>query len=356
MIDWTKSMQQTFEYYIVDPSTWGDIRVVDTVKACTITRDSSIDTLGSASIDCDEDLNDKYVRCYLIATQNGETLKVPLGTYLCQTPSTMFDGKRHSIAHDAYTPLIELKEKYMSIGFCARANQNILSIVQTILEDQSLRAPIVSGSDSSTLSGDFLADISDTRLTYVTDLLKTINYTLGLDELGKVIFMPDKKLSAMAPVWTYTDDNSSILYPDFTMSQDIFGIPNKLEVVYSPSKGAPLIAQATNTDPTSIVSSVARGRWIVERDTNPDVVEGVTQGQLNAYATHKLVELSTVDYQVSYTHGYCPVRLGDCVRFNYRRADFNGKNAKVIRQTIKCVPGCPVEETAVMTTSLWEVD
>ena len=39
MVDWTKSMQQTFEYYIVDPSTWKDTRLLNNVKSCTIDRD-----------------------------------------------------------------------------------------------------------------------------------------------------------------------------------------------------------------------------------------------------------------------------------------------------------------------------
>ena len=51
MVDWTKSMQQTFEYYIVDPSTWKDIKRLNNVKSCTIDRDSEAQTLGSANND-----------------------------------------------------------------------------------------------------------------------------------------------------------------------------------------------------------------------------------------------------------------------------------------------------------------
>lgn len=354
MIDWTKSMQQTFEFYVVDPATWHDIEKLTKVKSCTITRDSSLDTLGSATLDADEDLNGKYVRVYLIATQNGETEKVPLGTHLYQSPSTVFDGKRHSISHDGYTPLIELKEKPMPIGYQARKNVNIVSLAQTILEDGSIRAPIVAGSSNKTLSGDFLADISDTRLTFISDLLYNANYTLGLDELGKVLFMPDKELAAMAPVWTFNDDNSSILYPDLTITRDIFGIPNKIEVVYSESGSNPIVSSFSNTDPKSIVSYQQRGRWIIHRETDPDIAPGANQAQLDEYAFKKLRELSTIDYQISYKHGYCPVRLGDCIRLNYRRAEFYNENAKVIRQVIHCEEGCQVEETAILTEHLWE--
>ena len=33
MPDWTSSMQQTFEYYTVDPGTWKDSKPVKCVKA-----------------------------------------------------------------------------------------------------------------------------------------------------------------------------------------------------------------------------------------------------------------------------------------------------------------------------------
>ena len=52
MPDWTKSMQQTFEYYIVDPTSWKDSEKLDNILSSTITRDSEVDTLGSATIGC----------------------------------------------------------------------------------------------------------------------------------------------------------------------------------------------------------------------------------------------------------------------------------------------------------------
>lgn len=354
MIDWTKSMQQTFEYYVVDPYTWHDISKLDKVRSCTITRDSSLDTLGSAALDCDDNLNDQYVRAYLIATQHGETQKIPLGTHIYQSPATGFDGKRQSIQHDGYTPLIELKENPMAMGFFVRKNDNILDDAYAILLDNSLRAPVVKGSDATTLTGNFIAETNDTRLTFLQDLLASAKYSLGLDELGRVIFVPDRDLAAMQPVWTFDDDNSSILYPDLSITRDIFGIPNKIEVIYSQSNANPIVETFSNTDERSILSYQSRGRWITYRETNPDIPEGASVGQVKEYAHNKLKELSTLEYKLSYRHGYCPVRLGDCVRINYKRAGFQNENAKVIRQVIKCEEGCAVDETAVLTQHLWE--
>ena len=51
MIDWTASMQQSFEYYSVNPDTWRDDKKINVVKTATINRDSTVETQGSASLD-----------------------------------------------------------------------------------------------------------------------------------------------------------------------------------------------------------------------------------------------------------------------------------------------------------------
>lgn len=107
MPNWFDSMQQTFEYYIVDPGTWMDTKRLTNVKSCSITRDSTVETLGSAIIDIEKAIGENYIRAYLVTIQNGITEKTPLGTVLVQTPNTSFDGKVSSVSMDAYTPLIE---------------------------------------------------------------------------------------------------------------------------------------------------------------------------------------------------------------------------------------------------------
>ena len=125
-----------------------------------------------------------------------------------------------------------------------------------------------------------------------------------------------------------------------------------MEVIHSNGAGY-YFKRAVNDDSNSPVSTIRRGREIVHRVTNPDLVGNPTEHQIEDYANQLLRELSSLEYTVSYTHGYCPVRLGDCVRLNYERAGIVDTKAKVIRQSIKCEPGCPVTEKAVFTAKLW---
>ena len=351
MADWTSSMQQTFEYYTVDPGTWKDVERIDNVKSCTITRDSEADTLGSATIDIPESLGECYIRVYLITIQNGVKERHPLGTFLVQTPSSSFDGKIRDISMDAYTPLLELKENQPPLGYSLFKESNIMDYAY-LLSREHARAPVVETQCDTNLYYDFVADVNDTWLTFIRDLISNAKYTYALDELGRILFAPKQDTASLQPVWTYTDDNSSILYPELTMDHDLYGIPNVVEVVYSNGSDS-YYAKVVNDDSNSPISTINRGREIVYRDTNPNIIGNPTGDQIKEYAEQLLRELSTVEYSVTYSHGYCPTRLGDCVRLNYSRAGLNGVKAKVVSQSIKCEPGCPVTEKAVFTTKLW---
>lgn len=360
MIDWCSSMKQTYEFYEVDPGTWKDKKRLSKILSCSINRDLDTSTLETASIDSTEVLGECYVRVYLIAIQNGISYKVPLGTFLVQTPSVSFDGKVKSISMDAYSPLIELKDKYPPIGFTVAKNQNIMNNVCS-LTSENLRAPVVPVKDTTdTLNSNFTAENSENWLDYNISLMNNTKYRYDLDEIGRVLFAPEQDVVSLQPKWTYTDDNSSILYPDISDKYDLYGIPNVVEVIYSgqDAKGASIILEArvVNDNPDSPTSTVARGREVVYRETSPSISGIPDQAYINQYATQLLKNLNSIEHTISYSHGYCPVRIGDCVRLNYEKAGIKDVKAKVITQSIKCTSGCVVTETAVYTSNLWKED
>lgn len=364
MPDWTKTMQQSYEYYTVEPTTLADVKRLDNVKSASFGRDDESETLGSATIDITNSVGETYIRGYLKTVQNGVTEKHPLGTVLVQTPSSTFNGKIMNVSMDAYTPLIELKEKRPPLGYTIRKGANIMDAACRIIRENA-RVPVNEVEhtyvtnpegelvdESPTLQYDFVANTDDTWLSFVSDLVKNAQYELGLDEMGHILFLPIQDVASLQPVWTYDDGNSSILYPEITMDHDLYGIPNVVEVIYSYG-GSYKTAVAKNTDPNSPVSIVNRGREIPYRDTQPSLAGYVTDGQIQDYAERLLKRLSTVEYTVSYTHGFCPVRVGDCVRLNYTKAGINNIKAKVISQNVKCGLPCQVSEKAVFTNELW---
>lgn len=351
MPDWTSSMEKDYEFYTVDPGTWKDVKRLTNITSCSITRDWEAETLGSAQFDADELFGECYIRVYLVTIQNGVRERFPLGTYLVQTPASSFDGKRKTVPMDAYTPLIELKENKPPLGYYIAKGENVMNTVVKLTKEH-LRAPVVGAVSEITVYSDFVANTNDTWLTFNSDLMANAKFYYDLDELGRVIFMPKTDTASMQPVWTFTDDNSSILYPEVDIDRDLFGIPNVVEVTYSDENDY-YYARVVNDDPNSPISTVSRGREITDRVDNPSFSGEPTQAMVEEYAKQYLEEVSTLECTISYKHGYCPVRIGDCVRINYTRFGCKNIKARVISQSIKCDSECQVSEKAVFTMKLW---
>lgn len=352
MPDWRKSMTQTFEYYKVDPGTWKDVKRLDSVKSCSITRDLSAETLGSASFDMTEDPGEIYVRVYLLTNQNGVDERFPLGTFLTSTPGGSFDGMVNSFSVDAYTSLMELKENPPELGYYSPKSKNVLATAYDIAVDHT-RAPVVEPSSEDIIYENFVANGDDTWLSYLEDLISNANYTFDIDELGRILFAPKQDTSSLQPVWTFTDDNSSILLPSISYDRDLYGIPNVVEVVYSTDKDN-IVVRAVNDNENSPTSIQRRGREILSRISNPEFKGIPNQKMVQEYADQQLASVSTLEYSISYSHAYCPVRIYDCVRLNYVRANLTDIKARVTRQTITCDSGCSVDETATYTQKLWK--
>lgn len=352
MPDWTKSMQQTFDYYVVDPDSWQDTTRLTNITSCSITRDSSQSTLGSATFDIVGSLDgDVYIRPYLVTVQNGIRERFALGTFLAQAPSLSFDGKTTTGSIDAYTPLIELTETHPPLGYSIFKNSNVMENAYNICREH-LRAPVISTTSTKTLYSDFVANTDDTWLTFLSDLIANDKRTFGLDELCRITFEPNQVLDAMMPRYAFDDGTASILYSDISTSQDLFEIPNVVTVVYSSGYYTHTVT-VKNEDSNSETSIQSRGREIEYVETNPSITGSPTKGMVEEYAQSLLESKSTVAYTINYSHGYCPVRLYDCVRLDCTKAGISNLRARVTSQTIDCSTGCKVTETAVCSKKYW---
>lgn len=351
MPDWTRPMQQTFEYYEVDPTTWTERRQIRNVESSSVNRELSSDTLGKASIVTRDDIGECYVRIYLVTIQDGVQEKTPLGTFLVQTPSISIDSTSRKCTLDCYTPLIELKEKRPQLGYTIFKGASITDMAYTLVSE-NVRCPVVKMDLEDKLTDDFVANTSDTWLSFCSDLLYGAKLYYGLDELGRVIFEPRQDVASLQPVWSFDDGNSSILYPDATVKRDLFGVPNQVTVIYSSSTDH-FEATVTNDDPNSATSVQSRGRIVPYVETSPKFTGIPTQAYVEQYAKDLLTVKSSLEYTVTYSHGYCPVRPGDCVRLTYRKAGLDGIKARVTAQQIENKAGCKVTETATYTVKYW---
>ena len=137
----------------------------------------------------------------------------------------------------------------------------------------------------------------------------------------------------------------------------MYGVPNVVEIIITTTSGQTIIGEAVNEDDGSIISIQNRGRRVVHREVNPQILGKVSDAQAKnaaeTYAAELLEKLSSLTYTINYTHGYCPVYIGDCVIIDYPDAGINNERAYVTGQNISCKTGCMVDETAMLVRSLW---
>lgn len=352
MADWTRGMTRTYEYWRVNPDTWGDVELLDTVTGCTITRDMEEDTLGHATFEMDswgsEDGvwdSERIIRVYLITVQSGVRERWPLGTYLVQAPSRSFDGMRGSVTADGYTPLKELADDYPP-DFYSVESGNIALRAASLIGSYS-RMKVVTPDLDGELEEEYVAD-DDSWLEFVTGLLAKGKARIELTPRGEAVFAPIQDPRSLAPAMRFDDGNSSILLPEAQVASNLIEVPNVVRVIYSEESRC-LTSEAVNSDPGHPNSTVNVGRKKVYRDTSPDLPDNPTQEDVDAYAKRLLKEHGAANYEVTFSHGFVPdVVLGTAVRLAYGAMGVNVV-AQVVSQTIECTPACTVSTTARYT-------
>lgn len=352
MADWTQGMTRTYEYWRVNPETWGDVELLDSITGCTITRDMDEDTLGHATFEMDswgsEDGvwdSERIIRVYLITVSNKVRERWPLGTYLVQAPSKSFDGMRNSVVADGYTPLKELADDYPP-DFYSVESGNVASRAASLIEAHS-RVKVIQPDMDGELTEEYVSD-DDSWLEFVNGLLAKGKARIELTPRGEVVFAPVQDPRSLAPARKFDDGNSSILLPEAQVSSNFIEVPNVVRVVYS-EESRFLASEVVNDDPSHPNSIQNVGRRKVYRETSPNLPDNPTQDDVDAYADSMMRQHGSENYEVTFSHGFVPdVVLGTAVRLDYKAMGVNVV-AQVVSQTIECTPACKVSTTARYT-------
>lgn len=343
MTDWKRGMTRTYEFWAVNPDTWGDVELLDVVNECTITRDADDETLGSATFQMDSWEGERYIRVYLITRQDGVRERWPLGTFLVQVPDRSFDGMRGITNASGYTPLKELADNKPPVAYTIGSGYYENQAAR-LIETYS-RAPVRIPAGETVVQEDFVAEDDESWLEYISKALAKSKKHVELTPRGDVLIAPDQDPWALMPFMTFDDSNSSIMQPEVQVTTDISEVPNVVQVVYSEDSRY-LMAEAVNDDPSSENSTIALGRRKVYRENSPELPDNPDQEDVEILAKKLLREKGAASYEVTFTHGYVPdVALGTAVRLSYKAMGLDVV-AIVTAQTIWCTPSCQVQTTA----------
>lgn len=321
-------MSQGVEYWEVDRRTWGDKRRLDTVISCHGTRDRSLETLETATVELDgEPLGETIVRCYLVTVQ-GRRERTPIGTWLAQGSRRKTDGLATTLSENCHSTLMPLHNRNQTggkcpVGYTVPAGVNCADMAEQILRTRGI-APVVASKSDATLEEPWTAGTQTSWLEVAKAMAESASMEIGVDVWGRVTLGPSQAGSYLQPRWTFADDGNSILLPDAEEEMDLYDVPNVCEAVWSQG-GKTVVGRAVNDSPDSPVSTVNRGYENILRLENPEELQsGCTQASADIVALKHLREQSIVSRTITISHGWCDATAGDPVRVEYASAGMFG--------------------------------
>lgn len=350
-MDWTRSLQATWRYCLVDPETWVDTEALSSVTSCTVSWDASTETLVSGELEVDESFpeGECYVRVWCDATQARRTERFPVATLLCQASSDSSEGTKRTFSVEAHSTLLELQDDQPPVGWSISGQVD--DAIRVICSH--MRAPLVEYESDATLANPIVAGEDDTWLTMLWAVLDSAELTLLVDGMGAARVEPKSAMWALSPVITLSDtDERGVLWADMDRETTLFGIPNKFEVIWS-GGSEHFSSIALNEDPSSPTSIPVRGRVVSMRETNPEgLMANPNQAAVDAFAERRLREESVVTRTYDVRAGYMPLWLGMAVRLELSKLDAN-EVACIDAMEIQCDVEVGMDLTLTSTRELW---
>lgn len=337
-MDWSQSYSSQWRVYKVNRKTWADADRILNVDAVSVSRNAGGDLIESGSMDVTGDLETGYYRIVLVAEQGGEVKRVNVATLHFGIKDGEENYGTTQQSADGNSVLYPASTTTIVMGGYAPAGTDGAAYAGRLLAS-AINAPVkVEG--HFTLNENIVHEIGCYVIDAVWNILDAGNFCIQIDGSGVVHIKP----MPTEPSLTIDSRNAKLLTPGIKFTADTNNLPNRYIVVIGDSKTI-----ATNDDPNSEISTVARGYYVDEIDSSPTPINGET---IAAYANRKLREASILNDERVYTREYAEdVNVNDIVR-----ASISGLNGdlRVISQAIKCEHGIQIEEKANREIKLWQ--
>lgn len=298
-----------FEYELLD----NQERMLGTVNAAgSVSFNSSSEVMGTASFEIQEGQLKKYAGLYMDMRVRpcfklfapGGWLKYPLGIYILSSPRRKEKDNTIYWEVEAYDKGIILKEDKLTDRLYIPAGSNYIAEVKKILLSAGIDKFIIENSTLST-NTDLEFEIGTSKVEAANELLYAINYYpihfdyRGFAETSRYIEPMQRETE-----FGYMTDDNSIVLPGTSQGNDMYGVPNVVIRYLDNPDEVPLRSIYRNDDPGSIVSTVRRGRQIVDVESVEDIAD---QDTLDAYTRRIAIEKSQMNDTVSLQTALMPM-------------------------------------------------
>lgn len=247
---------------------------------------------------------------------DGDWQEWPLGTFLLASNETPRGTRlaRETRGFTGFDLLQVLVEDCVIDRYVVASGTAVITAAATVLTSAGFTTNALATS-ALTLPAAMEWEPGTSKLQIVNDLLATINYKpLSMTPYGVPIAGPYVDPAAADVLWSYTLDTASLVRPGTRVTLDLFSVPNVVVGVLSEPERAPLVATATNSNPASPLSTVRRGRSIVQLIDSQGAVDLTT---LQAKVDRVLTEQGQQYESIVFDTGLMPFHDdGDVVLFD----------------------------------------
>lgn len=331
MADYTTNRsRETFRFVRVS---WADFSATDrelgayaqfTGGSVTYGAYSSIKASGVFSFAGDAPDPVDLLRVYYSFTdENGvRSEEHALGTFmLCWTTVNTTPGVRSGTA-TGYSVLKILQDRLCGLPLTLAAGTDPIAFAVTLIRSMGLRVNVQQDAPYSLLAPHTF-EPDDTYLTVVNWCLSNCSTqyaSADVDGYGVVQVQPYQEPTGRTPVWTFRDDERSIMQPEVSEENEWQTSANVVRL-YHESDTESMWAAAANVSGSRSSLSNRGGR----ETTYYELIDEVgTLADLQALAVTRLKDRSSEIERVNITHAFVPITAGDAVRVEYEGRTWSG--------------------------------
>lgn len=321
--NWTLPRTGKIEFVRVSDGTKEEIGILGQVVSGSLdlNLNTALKVSGEFVIDEMDDLGDDLVRIYLDATDsNGEHIRLALATLYVATPERNIKGARVTKEFEAYSTLIRLRDECVKQSYTIPKGTNAIKMALELC--RSCRLEVNHAESSFTTTTQTVYEAGTSKLKIVNELLAFAGYqSANVNGYGNVTFVKQSDVTKSQPVYTFSDDETSILYSNIKDSRDWYSTPNVV-ICTSTSQDKTMAATAVNNNPKDPYSTVSRKREIARVEEISDIPD---YKALQAKADLLLQTSSLRMQHVEFASGFVPINVGDVIALDIQSANLDGK-------------------------------
>ena len=330
----THSAEEMLDILTKDRTVWYEFDLLDKddVPLGKITAEGSIDYNATTGIqrcaaltikeEREIDFLSERIRPSMCIKTDNDIVHYPLGVFLMSSPHRTAGIGSVGRSIECYDKCQILADDKFDSRYRVAAGTNYIGAVSSIISSAGISNSQLQ-TTSKTLAADLEFEMGTSKLEAVNALLKALNYNnIYANAEGRLVAKPYEDPLTRNVEASYVTNSKSIVFSGAEEILDIFNAPNKIVRYLETADRDVMIASVTNTDPLSKLSTVSRGRTIVDVARVKDIAD---QATLNAYTQREAAE-AKIYQKISFETAAMPNHESlDCLYLINKDLDIQGK-------------------------------